>query len=169
VTTKNGLARLGEVLGFIGVMGSLIFVGLEVRQSAVATRAATDASISDAFREINQVMASSPELALAMTSHPEDPDSLSPAEQVQVLGLWRSIFHTWSNAHRQHLNGTIDPAIFQSIVQEISLYSESLPNGDTRADLVRRGIFMRWAWSMERMIFNPEFAVFVDSILRPKG
>lgn len=166
---KSGMSRAGEFLGVIGVIGSLIFVGLEVRQSAVATRAATDASISDAFREINQLMAASPELARAMTAHPEHPDSLTPAEQVQVLGLWRSIFHTWSNAHRQNLNGTIDPAIFQSIVQEISLYSEASPTGDARPDLVRRGIFMRWAWSKERLIFNPDFGVFVDSILRSEG
>jgi len=41
---------------------------------------------------------------------------------------WRGLFHTWSNAHRQHLNGTIDPAIFQGIVQEITAYAQAAAN-----------------------------------------
>ena len=169
MSTKGGMSRVGEVLGLVGVMGSLIFVGIEVRQSAIATRAATDAVIADGFREVNQVMASSPELARAMTAYPDSPDSASAADQVQILGLWRALFHIWSNAHRQHLNGTIDPAIFQGVVQEISTNSEAWRTGNASADLVRRGRVMRWAWSKERFLFNRDFQQFVDSILQPAG
>src|SRR5512146_1343602 len=86
---REAMTRVGEIVSLIGVMGSLIFVGLEVRQGAIATRAANDTVIAEAFREINQVMASSPELARALTSYAEDPESAPGPEQVQILGLWR--------------------------------------------------------------------------------
>ncbi len=162
---REAMTRVGEIVSLIGVMGSLIFVGLEVRQSAIATRAANDTVIAEAFREINQVMASSPELARALTSYADDPASAPGPEQVQILGLWRGLFHTWSNAHRQHLNGTIDPAIFQGIVQEITAYAQASANGSS-PDLIRRGRLMRWAWDKERFIFNPDFQQFVDGLLQ---
>ena len=104
-----------------------------------------------------------------MTAYHDSPDSASAADQVQILGLWRALFHIWSNAHRQHLNGTIDPAIFQGVVQEISTNSEAWRTGNASADLVRRGRVMRWAWSKERFLFNPDCQQFVDSILQPPG
>jgi hypothetical protein len=72
---KEAMTRVGEIISLIGVMGSLIFVGLEVRQGAIATRAANDTVIAEAFREINQIMASSPDLARALTAYADDPAS----------------------------------------------------------------------------------------------
>lgn len=166
MSQKRALTRLAELLGVVGVIGSLVFVGVEVRQSAIATRAATDASIADAFRDLNQVIATSPELARALTTYQEDPGSAPVEDQVLIRALWRAVFHVWSNAHRQHLNGTIDPAIFASVIQEITSYAAAAP-GASEADMVRRGRLMRWAWDKERFLFNPDFQLFVDSIIRP--
>jgi hypothetical protein len=84
---REAMTRVGEIISLIGVMGSLIFVGLEVRQSVIATRAANDTVIAEAFREINQIMAPSPELARALTAYADDPASAPGAEQEQILGL----------------------------------------------------------------------------------
>ena len=42
-----------ETLGFLGVMASLVFVGLEIRQGASATRAATVLQLKDAWVQTN--------------------------------------------------------------------------------------------------------------------
>ena len=60
---RNEGRRVAEVVGALGVIGSLIFVGLEVRESSRATRAATDAEIAAQFVEINLAMYSSDHLA----------------------------------------------------------------------------------------------------------
>jgi hypothetical protein len=57
-STRN--QRIAEFVGLVGVIGSLVFVGLEVRQSTLATKAATDASLADSFRELNLAITSSP-------------------------------------------------------------------------------------------------------------
>jgi hypothetical protein len=160
--------RVGELIGLAGVIGSLIFVGIEVRQSSIATRAATDAAVADGFRELNLVLASSPDLARAFAAYASNPEEAPAEDQTLMLGFYRALFHIWSNGHRQHLNGTIDPAIFQAVVQEISAYAGEVPPGADIDDIERRQRLMRWAWESERFIFNPDFQAFVDSVLNAK-
>lgn len=167
VSNGSRWSRIGEVLGLVGVMGSLIFVGLEVRQSAIATRAAADATIANSFLQVNLAMATTPSLDRALTAWHGSPDSATAADQVQILGLYRGLIHVWSNAHQQYLNGTIDPALHQSIVQEISAYAKASSALGDSADLARRGVLLRWTWSRERFLFNPDFQAFLDSLLKP--
>ena len=157
-----------ESIGLLAVVCSLVFVGLELRQNSVATTAQTNSAVAEGFIEINLAMATSAELARAMTSYENDPSLASTADQVQILGLWRALFHIWSNAHRQHLNDTLDPAIYASVIQEISTYAEPGADANDVNDLNRRQRVMRWAWEKERFIFNPDFQVFVDDILGVK-
>ena len=164
--TRN--RRIAELIGLVGVIASLIFVGVEIRQNSIATRAATDAAVADGFRELNLVLASSPDLARALAAYSGDPAEAPAEDQVLMLGLYRALFHVWSNAHRQHLNGTIDPSIFQAVVQEISVYAGEDPLGADIDDVDRRRHLTRWAWDSERFLFNPDFQIFVDSILASK-
>lgn len=160
--TSRGIA---EVIGLVGVACSLVFVGLEVRQNSVATRAATNAAVSEAFVDLNLVLATSPELAHALAVSFEGPEKLSPEERTLVLGLWRALFHVWSNGHRQWTNETLDHVLYESIVSEISTYAAS-KDGSVQ-DIDGRGRSMRWAWNSERFIFNVEFQQFVDSLIDP--
>ncbi len=160
--------QTAEAIGVLGVIGSLVFVGFEVRQSAIATKAETDALLANAFLELNLTLASNPELASALSTFGQDPDSAPPAARTQILAFTRALFHVWSNAHRQHLNGTLDPSLYQSVVQEIATYASdpsSAAQGDSTLDLSNRQAHMRWAWESERFLFNHEFQAFVDSIL----
>jgi hypothetical protein len=154
-----------EAIGIIGVIGSLVFVGGELRQNAIATRAAMNSDVSVAFVDLNLMLASSPELARAFAEHADDPAAAPRDAQIQMLGSWRALFHIWSNAHRQHLNGTLDPAIYESVIQEISTYAVGAMESHNNADLVRRRALMNWAWQNERFIYNPEFQDFVDRLL----
>jgi len=166
---KRWSARhVAEGIGILGVIGSLIFVGGELRQNAIATRAATNAEVSLAFVELNLMLASSPELARAFAEHADDPAAAPREAQILMVGSWRALFHIWSNAHRQHLNGTLDPAIYESVVQEISTYSVGAMETQDNLDLVRRQALMNWAWQNERFIYNQEFQDFVDEILASK-
>ena len=157
-----------QAVGLFAVVASLIFVGIEVRQNSIATRSATNAAVKDAFRELNSVIASSPELARALAANSENPNAAPPEDRIQMLSMWRAAFHIWSNVHRQHLNGTLDPALYDAVVQEISMYAGDALENETVDDAERRARHMRWAWESERFIFNQDFQLFVDEILRIK-
>ena len=158
--TAKGIA---EVIGLLSIVGSLVFVGLEVRQNSVATRASTNAAVADAFRELNLVLASSPELARSVVVSFDDPNKMSPEERILSLGMWRALFHVWSNAHRQWVNETLDEVLYRSVISEISTYG--LKNNESVEDLDGRSRAMRWAWESERFIFNGEFQQFVDELI----
>jgi hypothetical protein len=152
-------------VGIFALVASLIFVGIEVRQNSIATRSATNAAVKDAFREFNLVVASSPELAKALAANAENPGDAPPEDQVQILAMWRALFHIWSNVHRQHLNGTLDPALYNAVVQEVSMYAGNARGSEIVDDAERRARHMRWAWESERFIFNLDFQLFIDGIL----
>ena len=158
--TVRGIA---ELIGLAGVVGSLVFVGLEVNQNSVATRASTNAAVAGAFIELNLVLASSPELARAIAVSFDNPEKLLLEERILVLGMWRSIFHVWSNGHRQWTNETLDQVLYESIVSEISTYGRN--QDESVEDIDGRSRSMRWAWESERFIFNIEFQQFVDELI----
>jgi hypothetical protein len=155
--SRNGrLYRIGEVIGVLGIIGSLVFVGLEVRQSAAATRSATAAEFSAGFRELNLVLATNPDLAGMVAEYGADPSRASEAQQVQMRALWRGLFQTWSSVHRQYLNGTLEPVLWQTVVDQMVAYSA--PVGDDQS-------MMRWAWETDGFLYPPDFRTVFDSVL----
>lgn len=152
------------------MIASLIFVGLEVRESSRATRAATDAEIASQFVDLNTAILESPELTAAFDAAREagHPSEVSEGDQGLLLAFYRSLFHVWSNTHRQHLAGTVHPMLFEAVVGEISTYAGPLdPSSPT--DLNQRRVLIRWAWESERFLYNQAFRSFVDSIMGTDG
>ena len=157
---------VGEIIGLVVVVASLVFVGWELRQNSIATRAANNSSVADGFVQLNLNLSSNRDLALALANNSADPAAAPMEDKILMLGAWRALFHVWSNVHRQYLNDTIDPAIFEAVLQEISTYAAPEGNDERNPELERRQRFMLWAWETERFIFNPEFQQLVDEMLR---
>lgn len=156
--------QIAEAIGLVCVVGSLIFVGLEQRQNTIAIRAATNSSFATGFQDLNLVVASSPSLAKALADLGGNLDDISPENRIQALGLFRALFHIWSNGHRQYLNGTLDPALYDGVIQEITTYAGKSSSSNVIEDARRRKA-MKWAWESERFIYNPEFQQLIDNIL----
>lgn len=146
------LRRTAELIGLFGVMASLIFVGLETRQSAAATRAATAQEVTSAFRDINLAMAGDEELTRILVEFGLNPESASPVEQARLMAFWRAAFHIYSNVFYQNLNGTVAPQLYEGMVSEVSTWARS----------GLRSVF--WAWESERFIYPAGFRNFMDSV-----
>lgn len=144
--------RTAELFGLFGVMASLIFVGLETRQNAAATRAATAQEVTSAFRDINLAMAGDAEMTRIIIEFRLDPESASPVEQARLEAFWRAAFHIYSNVFYQNLNGTVAPQIYEGMVSEVSTYAREGV----------RSVF--WAWEAERFIYPAAFRNFMDSL-----
>jgi hypothetical protein len=164
-SSRFSIEDFGKFVGLLGVVGSLLFVGVQVRQNSIATQAATNAAVADGFREFNMMMASSPDLARAFAEYAALPEEAPPVERFLMLAGWRALFYVWSGAHRQHLNGTLDPLLFQAVRQEVSTYSHRSGTEGLSEDVTLRQGLMRWAWASERFLFSPDFQAFVDELL----
>jgi hypothetical protein len=154
-----------EAIGLFGVIGSLTFVGLEVRQSTIATRSANDMAVADEFQSLNLALAQSPALAHALVAVEGGNQTATPEEMAQTAGFYRALIHTWSNAYRQHVNGTLDPDLWASVVQEMSAYAENAPAGTVTDAIVRRGRLARGIWEGERFLYSPDFQKFADKTM----
>ena len=158
--------HIAEAISLFCVVGSLIFVGLQQRQNTLAIKAATNSSFATGFQDLNLVVASSPSLTKALAQFDKNLDDISQEDRTQVLGLYRALFHIWSNGHRQHLNGTLDQDLYCSLFNEISMYARKTPSAKIK-DSHRRSKAMKWAWESEKFIYNTKFQKFMDNILQP--
>ncbi|MGD8320917.1 MAG: hypothetical protein PVJ02_10690 [Gemmatimonadota bacterium] len=116
--STSRLRAVSESVGVVAVVASLVFVGIQVRQSAEATRAATRQNLSDAWREWNLAM-SDPVLwePAARLSELDDPAQGSYEDTSAVVSLMRSLFTTWSNAFFQHDQGYLDEETCQACAE----------------------------------------------------
>jgi len=158
----EAVSAVGEILGAIAVLVTLIYLATQIRQHTLATRAVTNSAYAEAGRELNLAVANSPELARVIANWPENPADATPEDRVVILSFWRAAFHVWANVYRQYREGTLDPAIVTALRKEISTYSMGASDD---SELIPRARMLEFAWSVERFIYDPSFQQFVDDLL----
>jgi hypothetical protein len=158
----EAIGAIGEILGAIAVLVTLIYLANQIKQHTLATRAVTNSAYAEAGRELNLAIANSPELVRAMANWPENPADVAPEDQFLVLSFWRAVFHIWANVYRQYRDGALDSAIMTALRKEISTYSMGASDNPA---LISRARMLEFAWSVERFIFEPSFQQFVDDLL----
>jgi hypothetical protein len=122
MTTESARSQwqtIGTLVAGVGVILSLIFVGLELRQSTQVARAQARQGLAERNGDILALIAGNPELAeaWALRWQPEtavsDPD-LSPRAFVQsgwaMFGLLRHI----ENVYLQVVEGVVDESVLDS-------------------------------------------------------
>lgn len=103
-----------ELVGIIAIVISLIFVGLEVRQSAAATRGATQQALSDAAREASAALVEDVEKAdmtLRFLSATDWSD-FTAAERFRTVILFTSMLRVYESAYYQQIEGNLSPEIW---------------------------------------------------------
>jgi hypothetical protein len=98
--SRRPLTFLKELVGFIGVVGGLVFVGLQVRQNTMAARASAYQQMGALLSDIWLQTASQPEsAALTMKFFEDESAEFTPAEQAilinQTIGALRQFEATW--------------------------------------------------------------------------
>ena len=84
---------IGEVVGALAVVVTLLLLVRQMRQNSAALRTQTYDSIMRGWNELNMVVATRPEMADLMTRGQDDPDSLEGTERVQFVFLLASYFN----------------------------------------------------------------------------
>jgi len=126
------LGAIGELLGAIGVIATLIYLSVQVRQNTKAMEedrrlslAQTYQTRADALQEM-VVMAASSELSpiiskLTEAGYPERIDALEALDDVERgrFRLWQIAQQThWDNMHFQYQQGFLDEEYFHEAFSE---------------------------------------------------
>jgi hypothetical protein len=98
-----------QIVGIFAVVASLIFVGLQMKQSqAIAISTAYQARNAAAMEMNNALAANETVLTAFSITQTQGLDSLSPEEIGAGRAVIRSIFLSYDNVHYQFENGFID-------------------------------------------------------------
>jgi hypothetical protein len=145
-----------ELLGAAGVIGSLVFVGIQIRQNSAATRAAAtqalgqswiDWNLGTATREIQE--------ALVTVGQFADPSEAPIVDQRIAESYVRSIFSNWSISQYQYGVGVLDLALWGGVMRDMR------SGVDTTNSF---GRLVVWAWRRNRHLYNEDFTGYMDSL-----
>jgi len=153
---KIDLGQTITILANLGVIASLVFLGMQVRQEAAASRAATFQQLKDSWVQTNLAEATSVDLANAFeTAQTQGWEETSSVERRLLSGYIRTLFHNWSNAYYHYEDGTLDENQWESYVREM------------RSGM--RNPLLLQVWSEWGFVFDDQFRELMNNILAESG
>ncbi len=118
---------IAEIVAAIGVILSLVFVGVEIRQNTSSIRAQTRQQLSDASAEFNLALATT-DLGV-LWSRFANGDSLTDAEMARVGPALVTAVRNMENVYLQTIEGVIDESALVSYGWKGSIMYGSKPFG----------------------------------------
>jgi hypothetical protein len=106
--SKSKTFNLIEVLGLVAVAVSLVFVGLEVRQNTIASRAAAYQEHGSHLSDQWLALAQDPELTRVYLADESNWAALTETEKAQLTSLWIAIFRNYETLLLQVEEGLLD-------------------------------------------------------------
>jgi hypothetical protein len=144
----DALGNIGDFLGGIGVVITLIYLAVQIRQNTTSSRTesyqAAVAAISDWTRDVGANPASS----RIVEAGSRDFEALSSEERVQFNLIMAALVRNLENIHFQFTHGAIDESTWSGWANRTHSLLE--PDG-ARA----------W-WRTQEAAYSPEFRHFVD-------
>ena len=117
--TLQDLANLGEVIGAIAVIASLIYLAFEIREN---TRAMQRAATQDIHRSLNdqaRCLVESPDLAALFFRASQRPDELTGEERFRFQFLLSYVFSNFELAIEYYREGLLGDDMIEGYVQGI--------------------------------------------------
>ena len=91
-STLQVIGIIAETIAAVGVVISLVYLGVQIRQNTNAVRAATYEDVADNIREFNMFVSQNSDLAGIYLRGLADPDQLTPVERLQFDNYLGTMF-----------------------------------------------------------------------------
>ncbi len=146
--TLDDLGNIGEFVGAIGVIVSLVYLAVQIRRNTSSVRAST---FQEAVRDVailSDLLATDAELARIWSSGLRDLDTLKPDERVRFAAYMLGMFRRLENVVYQTQHGSLDPAYWDGQLSSM------------RSTLTQPGV-AAW-WERARGLFSPSFREYVE-------
>ena len=142
------LGNLGDFIGGLAVVVTLLYLTFQIRQNTASVRAATLQSAAQANAELLERFASDPELLRIYQAGTRDFESLSPDDQLRFASVMGSLLHRVEGMVGQLHSGLLPP--------------EAVEGGANRL----RGAFAlpgtRAWWERGKHVFNARLQTWVE-------
>ena len=146
--TLQDLAQLG---GIFGVVASLIYVAIQIRNNSRATRAATFQQLSSAMANDWLYTARNPEMVGLVLRGSDNFESLNRIEKARMRFFLMAYARNFENAFFQHKVGTLKDKDWLGISADVHILF-SLSGSRT-------------VWPLIKNRSSPEFCSYIDAIV----
>ena len=140
-----------EILGALGVILSLIFVGIQIRESNRATMSAMASASVDSISAWYVEIGNNDQSSRLFYQYLANPDSLLPEQKFQAVMNLHGLFLIFQNTYYLANEGTLETQIQHTLTEAIAGVKE------------QPGLLL--FWKQRRSIFMEGFQDYVDSIL----
>lgn len=145
------LQETAQILGGIGVIASIIYVGIQIRNNARSLRASTYQQLSVTSMQAWLSMGHNGETVDIMLRGMDDFSSLGRVEKARMRFILMSYAKGFENAWFQHKIGTLHAGDWMAATSDLHSFF-STPGSHV-------------VWQIVKSRFNPEFVAFVDAIV----
>jgi len=108
----NDLANLGQIVGALAVVVSLIYVALQIRQNTNAVRSAAAQVVHEHFASWYHLLANDAELSQIAVNGLRDYASLSEQEKVRFIAAFMAFLSYGQNAFLKWRQRLLEPALW---------------------------------------------------------
>ena len=144
------LANLGEFVGGVAVLVTLVYLAVQIRQNTKTVAANTQTGLYESWASFSSHVIQDPGVA-ALVVAAGDPDaSFSPEDAVRLEWLSVRLFGQWENAYAQLREGVFDPKHWVAY--------DALYRAWTRSH------HFRIHWETHRDWYFEEFVRYVDGV-----
>lgn len=160
--TLQDWGALGELIGGVAIIVSLLYVGLQIRHSTNATRSATSQAFSAQYSEIMLRLTSS-EVSTVFWKGLPGLNNLEGRELPAYMGFMGAIVRMYETFYFEKLEGRFESKTFDSWTTQLAdLFGNQGPSE---------------YWELRKHNFSPEFVAYVDNeiaksktaLMYPKG
>jgi hypothetical protein len=148
--TRQDLGNVGEFLGSIGVIGSLVYLAMQIRQNTRSVRSAAYQAAVTSTVDVAASFATSEALSEAFFKGFREYETLKGPERHRFGAYAYGLFRSYENLFYQHAQGTIESHLWEGFRNMLL------------RDLRNPGL-VAW-WDSQRNIFSPEFQGYVDEL-----
>jgi hypothetical protein len=120
------ISILSEIVGSIAVVVTLIYLAIQIRDSAKASRSAAVTDATEGIQSWYQELGSNQATSKLFLSGMADPEALSRQEQFQFLMLVHSVFLGFQRSYFLSQAGTLDIGLRDSIGTAIQVVNNQL-------------------------------------------
>ena len=141
-----------QLLGMVGLLGGLIFVGLQMKQTQRIALAEQQQSRTETFIDMLNTMSETD-----VSFHRFQLNGLDRGTEITVENFLHQLWWIHENDYLQYSLNLMDNGIWQSKLRAI----ENLYNGNGKEDLCP---LAKQVWSTRRNIINPELVSLVEAM-----
>jgi hypothetical protein len=146
----EALGAVGEAMGGTGVVLTLLYLAIQVRQHTAEMRAQASESVAENLREWLRPMIEDPGLSRIFRTGAEGWEHFPPDDKARFFHMTFVWLKTIEAAHYQFSGGRLDPEVWRGWEAVVNSYL--------------RGPGIRAYWAQRRDGFSSAFRAYVDSV-----